>query len=575
MKTSIISFGEIIWDIYEFDSCIGGAGLNFAAHCARCGADSFIFSALGKDELGKKAYDIISEFNINSDFVQYVDKKTGQCIVKLNEKSVPDFEIVSDAAYDNIVVSDEDISFINKKRFDALYFGTLIQRNLVSRKALYTLCEKCSFKEIVCDINLRKNCYDVDSVRFCLENATILKISEEEEPLLRKMNLYATDEKSLEKTAELICSIYRQIKYLIFTLGEKGSLIYCAENKEYIHKKAEKVKAVSTVGAGDSFFAAWITAYLSGETAETATLRATQLSGFVVSEKAAIPEYVFEEGILKTENRNTVLCDMHVHSRNSHDGSASVEEIAKACIKNNITVFAVTDHCDIEYYVENNVRESIKNSFEEACRAAKHFDGKVKILKGIEIGEGIWNKKYTDEILHLYDFDVIISSVHAVRYKNYTEPYGAIDFSEMSVCEIEGFLEKYFDEVLEMLQQVPCNIMAHLTCPLRYINGKHKRNIDIGKYEDKIEKILEYIINNSISMEINTSGLSQYGFFMPDKQIIKKYKEMGGCLISLGSDAHMPDNVGKDFAAAIAVLREYGFENYCYYQNQKCVLCKI
>lgn len=298
MKPNILSFGEIIWDIYETEYFIGGAGLNFAAHCSRCGANSFLFSAVGNDELGKRATGIISELNINQKFIKHSDKATGQCIVKLDGNGTPDFKVLEKTAYDNITVSEDDISFINRTGFDALYFGTLIQKSPVSRDSLRKLCKECSFKEIVCDINLRKNCYDKESVRFCLENATILKISEEEEPLLKKLNVYSSISNSYEDISKAICSQYTQIKYLILTLGEKGSFVYCAESKKHFIKKARNVDVVSTVGAGDSFIAAWITSYLFGKSAETSTETATQLSGFVVSKKDAIPDYIFRGGVI-------------------------------------------------------------------------------------------------------------------------------------------------------------------------------------------------------------------------------------------------------------------------------------
>ena len=175
MKIKILTFGEIIWDVYENESLIGGAGLNFAAHSSKCGAESFLFSAVGSDDLGDAALEFIEDFNVNYSFVKGSEKLTGRCIVTLNEDAVPNYNVLENSAFDNITISDEDIIKINEEAFDVLYFGTLIQRNSVSRNTLKKLCESCTFKEIVCDVNLRKNCYDKDSAEFCLKNATILK----------------------------------------------------------------------------------------------------------------------------------------------------------------------------------------------------------------------------------------------------------------------------------------------------------------------------------------------------------------------------------------------------------------
>lgn len=295
VKVNILSFGELIWDVYEKKSFIGGAGLNFAAHCSKCGADSFLFSAVGNDELGNKATDIISALNINQKFIKQSDRVTGQCIVRLDSDGIPDFDVIADVAYDNVTVSAEDISHINEIGFDALYFGTLIQRSQNSRAALRKICRDCSFREIVCDLNLRKNCYDRNTVEFCLENATILKISSEDELLMREYHLYSVGDRSYKDISESICAVYKQIKYIILTLGGKGAFVYSAEDKKYFTQAAQSVNVVSTVGAGDSFIAAWVVSYLSGHSVELSTEYATALSGFVVSQEAAIPEYRKEE----------------------------------------------------------------------------------------------------------------------------------------------------------------------------------------------------------------------------------------------------------------------------------------
>ena len=266
------------------------------------------------------------------------------------------------------------------------------------------------------------------------------------------------------------------------------------------------------------------------------------------------------------------LCDMHVHSQNSHDSIAPVRDTAVACIENGISVFAVTDHCDIQYYEECNVRAGIEASVTETERTAEEFAGQITVLKGIEVGEGLWNSAHTDEILNAFSYDVIIGSVHAVRYKSYTDPYSTIDFSKMSSEDLDGYLSLYFDEVLETVRQIPCDVMAHLTCPLRYINGKYGLGADVKKYEEKISRILAHIIKHSVAMEINTSGIgAAYGCFMPDKWIVKKYREMGGHLITLGSDAHLPENVGNGFGEAIVLLRECGFKAYYYFQNRTAI----
>ena len=271
-----------------------------------------------------------------------------------------------------------------------------------------------------------------------------------------------------------------------------------------------------------------------------------------------------------------LLCDMHVHSRNSHDSNSLVEKTAKYCLENGVYAFAVTDHCDIQYYKEHDIPACIEGSVTDAETAKREYDGRVKVLRGIEIGEAIWNKSYTEEILKKFDYDVIIGSVHAVRYNEYTVPYSTIDFSKMTPQSLDEYVKTYFDEVLTMINEVDFDIMAHLTCPLRYIVGKYGINLDLKKYEAQICKILDRVIEKSIAVEINTSELSgNYGSFMPDEWIVSKFKEKGGYIVTLGSDAHVSENVAKDFDKAIDMLEKHGFDGYFYYEGRNKVFVKF
>ncbi len=296
--SKIIAFGEIIWDVYENESLIGGAGLNFAAHCTRCGLESYMLSAVGDDSLGAEAVKKAEAWGVRSRLISKNGKQTGRCLVTLDRDAKPCFNVLTDTAFDNIVLSAEDVAEIKNLHIDSIYFGTLIQRGRVSRATLRQLLKECYFRNIICDVNLRDNCYDADSAEFCLSNATILKVSIDEEPLLRKMDLYNVSGDSREDIARSICEKFGNIEYFILTLGGEGSLVYDVRSDKFYIEKANEVDVVSTVGAGDSFIAAWTAAYLSGESVKTACSRANILSGFVVSRADAIPDYSFNGGIL-------------------------------------------------------------------------------------------------------------------------------------------------------------------------------------------------------------------------------------------------------------------------------------
>ena len=121
----ILSFGEIIWDVYETEKFIGGAPLNLAAHCSKQGAESFMLSAVGNDNLGKRALEEVKGFNVKTDFISVnQEKETGKCIVTLNKNGVPSYNVLTDVAYDYIKTPDNIKNF----EFDVFCFGRICFR---------------------------------------------------------------------------------------------------------------------------------------------------------------------------------------------------------------------------------------------------------------------------------------------------------------------------------------------------------------------------------------------------------------------------------------------------------------
>ena len=291
MKKKILAIGEIIWDIYPDKQVIGGAPLNFAAHATLCGAQSAILSAVGNDKLGENALDILADFGVSAQFIKRNQHPTGQCLVTLDQNAVPSYRVLENVAYDNISITENDLEQIKQEKYDALYFGTLIQRAEVSEKAVQEVVKACSFQEIICDVNLRPNCYNEASVAFCLENATVLKVSIEEEPILRSFGKYQPSGDRPCDIAKALCESFKNLKIVIVTLGKEGSYAYDARNEKGYTQCSIGETVVSTVGAGDSFAAAWLTSYLDGKPIEVCMKKAAEVSGFVVAHTEAVPKY--------------------------------------------------------------------------------------------------------------------------------------------------------------------------------------------------------------------------------------------------------------------------------------------
>lgn len=271
-------------------------------------------------------------------------------------------------------------------------------------------------------------------------------------------------------------------------------------------------------------------------------------------------------GKIKPIKRTGFKTDIHMHSEFSHDSIAPVSEMFASARDKGVDVICITDHCDL-YGSDETIH--LENSAKAAKSANETFGPKPEVLAGVEIGEGFWRPDMCQNVIHLALYDEIIGSVHVVRYGEPVMAYSRIDFSTYDDAQIDAFLNQYFDDVLCLVRESECDVLAHLTSPLKYICGKYGKAVDWTRYKEKIIKILEFIIRHGIALEINTSTKgSRYDEFMPNEEIIKMYAEMGGYLVTMGADAHVPNNVFRHADEVVAVLKKYGFRNLFYFKNR-------
>lgn len=270
----ILAFGEVLWDVYPDERHIGGAVMNFSAHAARLGAKVYFASAVGDDDEGHVAMELMSQWGINTDYVYISDDlETGKCLVTLDEKNIPLYNLLQNVAYDYIPAPSGE--------FDVLCFGTLSQRNEHNFAVLQNLL-KNDYREVFVDINIRPPFFSDKSIALCLENATILKISDEELHYISSLaGPYLAAAEIMEQHSNL--------KLVIITQGEKGAFVFDGTN--YFSCDGINTVVKSTVGAGDSFSAAFLVKYLSGAELTDCLNTAVRLSSFVVSQQAAVPDY--------------------------------------------------------------------------------------------------------------------------------------------------------------------------------------------------------------------------------------------------------------------------------------------
>lgn len=281
----LLAFGEILWDVFPKERHIGGATLNIAAHFANHGGKALIISALGDDELGKEALSCVRKFGIDDRYISVIDNlPTGESIISLTKDGIPTYKITEKVAYDYIKTHS-----VHAEEEDILYFGTLALRGEDNRKALLELISRESFAEIFADVNLRAPFIFKESIMIALENAGIIKISEEELPTL--CSIVYGEEYGYKKAARTLAEDFKNLKIIIITRGEDGAFLLDTNDGHEYEAEAKKVTAVSTVGAGDSFSASFIYSYKRGERIEKCLDLATRVSAFVVSREEAVPKY--------------------------------------------------------------------------------------------------------------------------------------------------------------------------------------------------------------------------------------------------------------------------------------------
>ena len=269
--------------------------------------------------------------------------------------------------------------------------------------------------------------------------------------------------------------------------------------------------------------------------------------------------------------QNTRLIDMHTHSDNSPDGTHSPMYMCEHAVHNGLRALAITDHCEIDKFFDQKYASSVFHSYFESAKARNAFEGQLLVLIGLEIAQVFTNRTLSEKIVEKYPFDYILGSVHTPR--GFDQDIKEIEYDKLDVYK---FMNDYFDELTELAKWHGCDALAHITCPMRRIQGFYKINFDYDKVSDSLDKLLLTIIENNKSLEINTSGLRQdIGLMMPEEKIVRRYKELGGKNITLGSDSHTAYDVGAGIEEAMDMVKKCGFNKITFYVSRQAMQIDI
>ncbi len=276
------------------------------------------------------------------------------------------------------------------------------------------------------------------------------------------------------------------------------------------------------------------------------------------------------------EDRKSFMVDTHIHSDYSHDSDCPVSNIYATALKKNMDVVCITDHCDL--YPAHQTQEILdyrKQVVEGIAKTIENYSG-LEILIGVELGGGFIRPELAQQVIDSQPYDMVIGSVHGIMFRGERRSTSKFDFGSVDEKTMLEYLDGYMDAAIYIAEKLDVDVMAHLTYIFRYINGKYGKNLDWRIQEDKIRQVLHALIQREIALEINTSCVGgAYDEWLPNKEVIDMYIQMGGRLFTLGSDAHKAEKIGIGFAEVKAYLRQKGIDTLVYYKQRKPQFYKI
>lgn len=268
--------------------------------------------------------------------------------------------------------------------------------------------------------------------------------------------------------------------------------------------------------------------------------------------------------------------DCHTHSLLSPDGHNEPMEMAARAFGLGIKHYAITDHIETEKLDEWDCAGALEKSRAAFEQIKERFAGKMNVYYGAELGQPLYNLPRAEEILARYDFDFVLGSQHRTK----TYPY--LDKVPDTPQDRRRCLDEYFEEELALAEYGKFCSLSHLTFPLRFLalhegaQGKPLFENEMSRYKSIIDKIFETIISKDIALEVNSSGIRKgLGVPMPAADYVRRYRALGGKMITLGSDAHYVNDVGADISKCVELIKDAGFSEICVFSKKEPIFITI
>ena len=261
------------------------------------------------------------------------------------------------------------------------------------------------------------------------------------------------------------------------------------------------------------------------------------------------------------------MFDYHMHSTVSFDGISDAWEMAQAASRAGLAEICFTDHWDDGFLPEDPANVFTPEDYAEAYDTLR-AEG-VKIRRGVEFGMTVWNRERLRKLLRTRHFDFVIGSVHYVKEG---DPYYAEFWQGQTVDEaFRGFLE----ETLRCVKvHDDFDVLGHLTYVCKSAHNPTPEPLRYEAYPELCDEIMRVLVQKGKGMEINTRGVDRVGVCLPDATILRRFRELGGEIVTVGSDAHSYDRVGQYAGEALEILKDI-FGYVCTFEDRKPIFHRL
>lgn len=259
--------------------------------------------------------------------------------------------------------------------------------------------------------------------------------------------------------------------------------------------------------------------------------------------------------------------DFHTHTNYSSDSETKPEEQIEKAIALGLETICITDHHD---YGFEGFELDLASYMQKMEMLKAQYQDKIDVRIGVELGIQLGMQSYANQFYHFYPLDFIIGSLH---YIDGEDPYYKKIFVGKTDTEVYRFAFEYMLDCVR--ETTDFDVLGHIDYVVRY--GEHReQEYSYHKFSDVIDEILRIIVQNGKGIELNTAGL-KYGlpFAHPHKDILKRYRELGGEIITVGSDGHKPEHIAYEFGKVNEILTDCGFKFYTEFRKHKPIFKRL